>query len=405
MSLSWNVLQGVPLFINQLNQTNMNKELLFQLYSIHSPSGSEKKMRKFIKRYISRVCGDCEVVQDSVGNLFVTKGVADSYPCLASHIDQVQRSHSKDFEVVEGRDVVFGYSHKSREQQGLGADDKNGIYVCLECLARYDVLKCAFFVGEEIGCKGSSLCDMTFFNDCRYIVQPDRMGGRDLITSMGVGDVCSVEFANALGAAQFGYREARGSITDVGELVSRGVGISCLNLSCGYYCAHTSEEFTVLSELQNCLDFVCHIVETLTDKVYPFEYVGWQRQYDVSCRSRYSYDFFGERPCKAVAETPMCRDYTYDDLSYYDDGYYDLDCEMMEHIVLNQPGITFEEITGTGGWIGNFTSRDINTLRDIYDDVCSFHGIDDDDAAGELVADDNGCDDISFDDIALRKAS
>ena len=44
--------------------------------------------------------------------------------------------------------------------------------------------------------------------------------------------------------------------------------ISCLNLSCGYYNAHTDSEYTVLSELENCLNFVMEICETVTD-VYP----------------------------------------------------------------------------------------------------------------------------------------
>lgn len=39
----------------------MNKDLLFQLYEIHSPSGGEKKMRAFIKRYVADNCGDCKV--------------------------------------------------------------------------------------------------------------------------------------------------------------------------------------------------------------------------------------------------------------------------------------------------------------------------------------------------------
>ena len=231
----------------------MNKDLLFQLYSIHSPSGSEKKMRKFVKRYIRKNCGECDIQQDEYGNVFIRKGEADSYPCLAAHLDQVQRNHSKDFELIEGKDVVFGYSAKSREQQGLGADDKNGIWIALECLREFSFLKVAFFVGEEVGCKGSGACDLSFFSDCKYIIEPDRMHGHDLITSMAVGDVCSDDFIKALGAGNFGYKEDCGSITDVGELVERGVGISCLNLSCGYYNAHTDKEFTVLSELQNCL--------------------------------------------------------------------------------------------------------------------------------------------------------
>ena len=375
----------------------MNTELLFQLYAIHSPSGGEKKMRKFIKRYIRKNCGNVEMVQDEKGNLLCTKGKSETYPCLASHIDQVQHSHSKDFQCIVGNDVVFGYSAKAREQQGLGADDKNGILICLECLQKYDVLKVAFFVEEETGCRGSRCVDLSFFKDCRFIVQPDRRGGSDLITRMFCGDVCSTEFIHDIGYEKYGYRFETGSITDVGELVDMGVGISCLNLSCGYYEAHSDQEFTVLSELQNCLDFVQHIIETCT-KVYPFE----------SSYSRYGGRYYNEdvyrNPCKGVTVKELLKDWNckqsfFDEEEYYDSGEYDSDREMMKWIVETTPGIDFDEIVYD--WGCNFYSKDIQTLTEIYEDVrgeLEFWEKEDDDeeyedAVGELS------------DIKLYKAS
>jgi hypothetical protein len=318
----------------------MNKDLLFQLYAIHSMSGSEKRMRKFLRR-MAKTCGAQSIVTDAHGNLFITKGVSDTYPCLAAHMDQVQHNHSKDFTVIEIGGDVLAWSPKCHEQQGLGADDKNGIFICLECLQKYDVLKVAFFVGEETGCVGSRACDLSFFSDCRFIIEPDRRGGSDLITSMYCGDVCSADFVKAIGAEFFGYKEEEGTITDVGELIERGVGISCLNLSCGYYNAHTDHEVTVLSELENCLYFVQHIVETCTD-VYPYEYIRYSI-HGGSHRSKWWYD------------------------DWYDDSYMDEDYDMMRTILEYTPGITFEEVTNE--WHANFLTRDIDILRSIYDDV------------------------------------
>jgi len=404
----------------------MNKELLFQLYAIHSPSGREKKMCKFVKRYIRRNCGWCNIEQDGFGNVFVTKGNADSYPCIAAHLDQVQDGHSKDFEVVEGRDVVFGYSHKSREQQGLGADDKNGIWIALECLREYSDLKVAFFVGEEVGCQGSSRCDLSFFSDCKYIIQPDRMHGSDLITSMWCGDVCSEQFIEAITpyAVKHGYKENEGSVTDVGELVERGVGISCLNLSCGYYNPHHDDEFTVLSELDNCLHLVCEIIDNLTEKAYPHEYIGYNR-YGYGGYSYRKYGggyatrgYLGGTYHKSPVAKPVTKftddnhslalDYE-EDTEYYD-SYYEDDFEMMQRIMLNNKQLTFEELVGVGGWIGNFITRSESILRELYDDVCQLEGL------GEYAekayshesefwdtGDDD--DDLTFDDIRLRNVS
>lgn len=320
----------------------MNKGLLFQLYAIHSPSGGEKKMRKFIKRYIKANCGDVQIEQDAKGNLLCTKGESETYPCLASHMDQVQRNHSNDFQCVEGKDVVFGYSAKSREQQGLGADDKNGIYICLECLKKYDVLKVAFFVEEETGCGGSTSVDLDFFKDCRFIVQPDRRGGKDLITSMYCGEVCSDDFIRAIGYEEFGYKIERGSITDVGELVDMGVGISCLNLSCGYYEAHTDLEFTVLSELENCLCFVQHIIDVCVD-VYPFEggYGDWGMGYYRYGKKYYnSYYGYGEEDYLYDDGLSQYEDYSY----YWDGGYHESDEQIMKDYLKIQPDLSFDEI-------------------------------------------------------------
>lgn len=342
---------------------NMNKELLFQLYSIHSPSGREKKMRRFIKKYIARNCGACNVVQDAIGNLLITKGESDTYPCLAAHMDQVQDAHSKDFSVIEIGGDVLGWSPKSHAQQGLGADDKNGVFICLELLRQFDVMKVAFFVGEEVGCKGSSAVDLEFFKDCRFIVEPDRRGGHDLITSMFCGDVCSEDFIKAIGYEKFGYKFDEGSITDVGELVERGVGISCLNLSCGYYHAHSDNEITILSELENCLHFVAHIVNTCTD-VYPFEldYGSYHGLYG-------GYRSFGR--CLSPRQHKKSED---DYIYYVDGGYYDEDYTLMDNYLTEFPDLSFEQLSDSLDFHAHwFFSRDEATdcLRDIYYDVAN----------------------------------
>ena len=118
----------------------LNFDLLKSLYCVFSPSDEEKRMRRFIKKHIKNNVPSAIVTQDEYGNIFVTKGEAESYPCLCAHMDQVQHLHPKDFVCVESKGVIFGYSPKVRKQCGLGADDKNGIFIALQCLERYDVL-------------------------------------------------------------------------------------------------------------------------------------------------------------------------------------------------------------------------------------------------------------------------
>ena len=179
-----------------------------------------------------------------------------------AHLDQVQKEHSKDFIPVETKELFFGYSPGHRRQEGLGADDKNGVWIALRCLKKYKTLKVALFVEEETGCQGSNQADMDFFKDCRFVIQPDRRGYKDLITTIGWTDLCSEEFLKAIGYEKFGYQETEGLFTDVLTLKERGLEVSCINLSCGYYEAHTDREFTVKKDLLNCLKLVEHIIET-----------------------------------------------------------------------------------------------------------------------------------------------
>ena len=51
-------------------------DLLKQLYRVYSPSGSEKKLRKFIKDWIRRNVPDAHYEVDNIGNLYIKKGEA-----------------------------------------------------------------------------------------------------------------------------------------------------------------------------------------------------------------------------------------------------------------------------------------------------------------------------------------
>lgn len=312
----------------------MNVDLLKELYAIFSPSGETRKMRRFLKRAVKARGG--VFFQDKRGNILVAKGDSDTFPCLAAHIDQVSHhTHPKDFQVVQADNILMGWSTKLKQQCGLGADDKNGIFICLNALEKYDNIKIAFFVDEEVGCLGSEVVDLKFFDDCRFVIEPDRRGGYDFISRMSGVDVCSEDFIKASGFDDFGYKFDEGSITDVLSLLERGLKISCLNLSCGYYHPHTDQEVTDIDELENCQALVFHMIDTMTD-VYPFEYSdGWVSK----------------------------------NVDYYSCGY-DHDYYIMEDIVMNNPEFTFEDIME---FKDEFINKNEKNLREIYNDVRTWY--------------------------------
>ena len=244
-------------------------KLLKRLYETYSPSGKEMRMRSFIKKHVADNVPEAIVTEDNVGNIYITKGLETDYPCVVAHLDQVQKQRSKDFRAVETRDIIFGYSPANRRREGLGADDKNGIWIALRCLEKYEAIKDAFFVGEEVGCVGSGQADIQLFSDCRFIIEPDRRGYGDLIIQIGWEPICSKDFLNDMQAERFGYKPTDGLMTDVEALRENGVEVSCINLSCGYYEPHTNDEFTVKEDLMNCLFFVQYIIENCT-KTYTY---------------------------------------------------------------------------------------------------------------------------------------
>lgn len=261
-------------------------KLFKKLASVYSGSNYEEPMRQYIKRWVRSSVSNVTIEEDEIGNLYLTKGESETYPCLAAHMDQVQKPYPKDYKVVETSDIVFGYSPSLRKQCGLGADDKCGIWIALKMLAKHDAIKVAFFVGEEIGCQGSSRANMDFFSDVRFVVQADRRGANDLITDISFCDICSEEFEADTEAELFGYKSESGMMTDVEALKENGLGVSCVNLSCGYYDPHTEHEYVVKADMINALNFVNHIIEKCV-KVYPHE-CSYDKYDDY-----YSYSYFG----------------------------------------------------------------------------------------------------------------
>lgn len=237
-------------------------ELLKCLYSINSKSGSESTIKSFFMEQLAGL--DLKIEEDSIGNLFITKGCADSYPCVTAHLDEVHLPVSRRIVVDNG--VVCAVGDEG-DPVGCGADDKNGLWIIIRLLQCKPLLKVALFVQEEkdgvlAGCRGSSTCSMHHFGNVRYILAVDRKGSSDVVT-VGKGDcrLCSDDFIPESLLEKYGYSCVSGGRTDVVALKERGLQQPCCNISCGYYNAHKDNEYTVFSEMENALAFVSEIVE------------------------------------------------------------------------------------------------------------------------------------------------
>ena len=224
----------------------------------------EDMIKSFILDYLSDV--DMVIKTDDIGNLFITKGLAESYPCFAAHLDEIHSPCQR--EVVVDEDVIYTVD-RLWNRVGCGADDKNGLWIIMNLLKTEPVLKAALFVQEErdgelAGCRGARACDLSFFDDVRYVIECDRKGSSDAV-SIGKGEtlLCDLDFIPQSILQKYGYEMVKGGKTDVVELKMRGLNIPVCNVSCGYYEAHKNSEYTKFSELQNCLLFVQEIIQNI----------------------------------------------------------------------------------------------------------------------------------------------
>ena len=239
-------------------------ELLKQLYKIMSKSGMEDRIKSFILDSLNDV--PMSITTDEIGNLFITKGEAESFPCVAAHLDEIHAPCEREV-VVEG-DKVYSVD-RLWNRVGCGADDKNGLWVIINLLRMEPVLKVALFVqeertGEVAGCRGARACDLSFFDNVKYILECDRKGASDVV-HIGKGDtlLCDSDFIPEEILTKYGYEMVRGGKTDVVELKMRGLQIPVCNIGCGYYNAHKNSEYTVFAELQNCFMFVKDIIAVI----------------------------------------------------------------------------------------------------------------------------------------------
>ena len=315
----------------------VNTDLLSQLYKIHHPSGQEYEMMGFIINWVHHNIKNVNFKIDHYSNLFITKNTnnPDFYPCMIAHMDEMISN--------KGLKNLFIKSGMIRGKKcALGADDCNGIYIILEMLKNHDDLKVIFTVEEEMGTKGAmeAIYNDEFLSNISYFIQPDRRGKSDLITETNGIRCCSQEFLDDLTpiATNFKYSPEMGTFTDVG-IFCEFKNIAGINVSCGYYNEHTINEYTVISELQNSMNFINNILSNLQNKQYILSDSEMQSYYSPTTyhydRAQWE-DIYSDIPSDNISsewhcqlsECSACFEKRCDECAVYWDWYDDKYCKI-----------------------------------------------------------------------------
>jgi tripeptide aminopeptidase len=310
-----------------MGKKNFKKDelvLLGTLYAIQSKSGQEDNIRKFLIQEISSIPNIEKIETDKVGNLLVTKGIpkeGEYYPCIVAHMDTVHDYKYFDVKVVkiefsDGKEIIRCKkltSPTDKEEKwvncGGSGDDKNGVYIALDMLKKKKVLKSVFFVSEESGMIGSRNVDLSFFDDCAYVIQSDRRNAGDLITKYHQNTkLCSEEFLNSFKSVieKYSFKEESGLPTDVITMKDKGLNISVINFSSGYYNPHTDNEYTIISELYNSNCFASELIDIVP--------LNEKYIHKVEEKSYKTTTYYGG----ASHNTKWAKDYEYDD--YYSEN-------------------------------------------------------------------------------------
>jgi len=170
--------------------------------------------------------------------------------CLVAHMDTV---HEK-----ESTPKTFCYKDgKISSPQGVGGDDRCGIYMIMEIVKKH---KCSvlFLEDEEVGGVGAGKFvnhDASNGIEFNYMIELDRRGSKDAVFY----DCANDEFEDFI-TADGDWKTAWGSFSDI-STIAPALGCAAVNLSCGYYNAHTKTEYVVLAEMEENIKKVCKLIE------------------------------------------------------------------------------------------------------------------------------------------------
>jgi len=251
------------------------------------PYGTEEKMRTYLPKGYQR---------DEHGNYFfsIGEGYTTMFTChldtACSYNRKVNHRQAERFIGTDGNSI-------------LGADDKAGMVVLLYMIENQVPGLYYFFIGEEVGCIGSSALAENFDRpEITKVVSFDRRGTTSIITEQMFGKCCSDEFAEALADALnstgLGLQmvpDNTGILTDSAQFVE--LVPECTNISVGYYNEHTVKEIQDIDYLISLCRAVVKIdweslpiVREPGDDGMDRSIPGWDDELDLDDEDSLDYD-------------------------------------------------------------------------------------------------------------------
>lgn len=271
---------------------------------------TQPEIKKYMSKYL--VSNNYEVVNKD-GFLYA-KG--DVPVLLVAHMDTVHKELCK---------TIINDGGKMSSPQGIGGDDRCGVFIIMNLIKNLhcSVLLCE---DEEKGCVGAhkfveakqqiknedgTIIETRYIDGLgvNYMIEFDRRGNNDAVFY----HCGNKEFINFVEDAT-NFKKAYGSVSDISVLMPEAK-LSAVNLSCGYYNPHTTEEYVMYDEMMDTVEAAKALIKEKCDK--PFEYIrktytptfasgygGFDSQYTSPYTGRY-YDNFLDAPQDNYRDEPL----------------------------------------------------------------------------------------------------
>ena len=181
--------------------------------------------------------------------------------CLVAHMDTVFKTLPEEIFYDSEQKVMWS-------PQGLGADDRAGIYAILDIINSGFLPSVVFTTDEELGCVGAAELVIDHpecpFENLKAIIELDRRGKEDSVFY----ECDNIDFEMFI--AQFGFKPNLGSFSDISTIAPEW-GVAAVNVSVGYEDEHSYHERLYLNHLALTIERVKNILrQSHTMKNYAY---------------------------------------------------------------------------------------------------------------------------------------
>lgn len=189
---------------------------------------------------------------------------------LVAHLDVV---HKQVPTVLYKEITNHKNSFKLYSPTGIGGDDRCGVWIILNILHYFDLSgkplpSVLFTMGEEVGGLGAqTFCEeVKELKDIKYILEYDRKGYTDVVSYDDGNDELTKLICKYGAELGIDYKEANGTFSDISYICPH-FGISGVNLSSGYYNAHTEREYIEYGEVKKITQVGYELMLKLDEEV------------------------------------------------------------------------------------------------------------------------------------------